>query len=96
MSGGCTAVVEYVLRGGCPSGPQEVFRSYSEALRNGDVAMLRCLVRLGVPWVAWVGGMRVSGGWKHVSRQLVEQVWGGEEALGMWAEAIGADGAQEE
>ncbi|GLC38873.1 hypothetical protein PLESTM_000789300 [Pleodorina starrii] len=46
--GGCVAAVEWLMDRSCPR-PNDG-RPYFEAAFNGDLAMLRCLRRLGFPW----------------------------------------------
>ncbi|GLC46253.1 hypothetical protein PLESTB_000599100 [Pleodorina starrii] len=46
--GGCEAVLEWLVEHGCPM-PVDG-RPYLCSARNGDLAMLRCLHRLGCPW----------------------------------------------
>ncbi|KXZ55295.1 hypothetical protein GPECTOR_3g430 [Gonium pectorale] len=46
---GCEAALEWLVEQGCPM--EESGQPYIKACRNGDMATLRCLRRLGVvPW----------------------------------------------
>ncbi|KAG2491999.1 hypothetical protein HYH03_009729 [Edaphochlamys debaryana] len=45
---GCQELVEWMVEAGCPLEPD----AYVAAGRNGDLAMLSCLRRLGCPWTA--------------------------------------------
>ncbi len=48
---GCEALVEWlVLEKGCRAGPLVDWDPYLEAGEGGDLAMLKCLRELGVPW----------------------------------------------
>ncbi len=48
---GCEALVEWLVREqGCRAGPSVECDPYLEAGERGDLAMLRCLRELGVPW----------------------------------------------
>ncbi len=49
--GGCEAVLEWLVGAGCRAGDDELSGNpYMVAADNGDMATLRCLRRLGVPW----------------------------------------------
>ncbi|KXZ55194.1 hypothetical protein GPECTOR_3g339 [Gonium pectorale] len=45
---GCEAALEWLVEQGCPM--EESGQPYMKASCNGDMATLRCLRRLGVPW----------------------------------------------
>ncbi|KXZ47446.1 hypothetical protein GPECTOR_35g884 [Gonium pectorale] len=45
---GCVAALEWLAERGCPM--EEDGESYIEASCNGDLAVVRCLLRLGAPW----------------------------------------------
>ncbi|KXZ49077.1 hypothetical protein GPECTOR_23g161 [Gonium pectorale] len=45
---GCEAVLEWLVEQGCPM--EESGQPYLDACRWGDLGMVRCLRRLGVPW----------------------------------------------
>ncbi|KXZ46088.1 hypothetical protein GPECTOR_47g364 [Gonium pectorale] len=45
---GCEAALEWLVEQGCPM--EDTGEPYVMACRNGDLAMARCLRRLGVPW----------------------------------------------
>ncbi|KXZ42203.1 hypothetical protein GPECTOR_184g272 [Gonium pectorale] len=45
---GCEAALEWLVEQGCPM--EDRGYPYISACRNGDMAMARCLRRLGVPW----------------------------------------------
>ncbi|EFJ41893.1 hypothetical protein VOLCADRAFT_98135 [Volvox carteri f. nagariensis] len=59
---GCLDLVEWLASRGCPMGGTG--QAYLVAARNGDLAALRCLRRLGCPWgpVAAGGGGSSGGG----------------------------------
>ncbi|KXZ49086.1 hypothetical protein GPECTOR_23g19 [Gonium pectorale] len=48
VGSGCEAALEWLAEQGCPM--EEGGQPYITACRNGDLAMARCLRRLGVPW----------------------------------------------
>ncbi len=50
-SSGCVALVEWLVRDkGCRAGPGVELNPHAEAGEWNDLAMLRCLQQLGVPW----------------------------------------------
>ncbi len=74
--GGCEAVLEWLMGAGCRAGEEGPRGDpYVAAAVNGDVATLRCLRRLGVPWGAGVLRGAVDGYSTPPSavRWLVEQ-----------------------
>ncbi len=46
---GCEALVEWLINNGCAL-PGNTLELFKWAVQNGDVFMLRCLRRMGVPW----------------------------------------------
>ncbi len=46
---GCEALVEWLLRQGCAL-PEDTVALLLEPAKRGDLATLRCLHRMGVPW----------------------------------------------
>ncbi len=78
VDSGCVAMVEWLVDVGCPLAGEEAYSMYSMASRNGDVDMLACLRRLGVPIEA--GALRKVHGWAPVLRWLLEHgaPWDGE------------------
>ncbi|KXZ49073.1 hypothetical protein GPECTOR_23g158 [Gonium pectorale] len=48
VKAGCEAALEWLVEQGCPM--EDSGQPYIDAWRSGDLAMARCLRRLGVPW----------------------------------------------
>ncbi|KXZ49591.1 hypothetical protein GPECTOR_20g447 [Gonium pectorale] len=82
---GCEEAVERLVARGCPMAETQGSRytqdsAYTTAARNhGDLAMLRCLMRLGVPWGCSFEGLfkelisdRAYRGGLHALRRLLE------------------------
>ncbi|KXZ51830.1 hypothetical protein GPECTOR_11g27 [Gonium pectorale] len=59
---GCEAALEWLAERACPM--EASGQPYIRACHNGDVATVRCLRRLGVPWGP-VGGVFVAAVWGH-------------------------------
>ncbi len=72
--GGCKAVLEWLVGAGCRAGEDVPSGPYVAAAVNEDVATLRCLRRLGVPWgERVVHGVVDVGALPSAVRWLVEQ-----------------------